>query len=51
MCESCGHEYRTTVRWLQSFAGSKPPEDDTEPLPSERHTLPAWSIPIGLRQR
>jgi hypothetical protein len=40
------------VRWLQSFGGSESPgEDDTDPLPSERHTLPAWNIPSGMRWR
>jgi predicted RNA-binding Zn-ribbon protein involved in translation (DUF1610 family) len=48
-CESCGFEFRTTVRWPRSFGDAEPPSDDPDPLPSERDTLPIWNIPHNLR--
>ncbi len=64
-CESCGYEYRTTVRWLQSFDEVEPSEDDIPlgglpaddipldtlaVLPNERDTL-AWNVPNRMRKR
>lgn len=44
-CEACGHEFRTTVRWLRPFA-----EGDAagETLPGQRDSLPSWRMPHGL---
>jgi hypothetical protein len=39
-CEACGHEFRTTVRWLRGLV-------DHEPAAGE--TLPGWNLPHGLR--
>jgi hypothetical protein len=39
-CETCGHEFRTTVRWLRAFV-------DKEPAAGE--ILPGWNLPRGLR--
>jgi RNase P subunit RPR2 len=44
-CEACGHEFRTTVRWLRAFA-----EPETL-LPSEREPLPAWNLPRSMQVR
>jgi len=54
-CENCGHEYRTTVRWLPSLVGSEAyvdvVSDEPEPPPGpRRHSkpLPALNFPRGL---
>jgi hypothetical protein len=48
-CEACGHEFRTTVRWLPSFAESEVAVDDHEPLPPRSgEPLPALNFPRGL---
>jgi RNase P subunit RPR2 len=39
-CETCGHQFRTTVRWPRAFV-------DHEPAAGE--TLPEWNLPRGLR--
>jgi predicted RNA-binding Zn-ribbon protein involved in translation (DUF1610 family) len=48
VCEACGHEYRTIVRYLRSFAESEPAPDETTPLLSQRETLPSSNVPRGL---
>jgi hypothetical protein len=50
-CEACGHEFRTTVRWLRSFVESESPADHAESLPSQCDALPTWNIPHGLLVR
>jgi hypothetical protein len=47
-CEACGHQFRTTVRYLQSFVDSETVPDDVASLPSQRETLPSWNISGGL---
>jgi RNase P subunit RPR2 len=56
MCETCGHEFRTTVRWLSLFDEGESAADEMESLPreslpSEREPLPAWNLPRGLKVR
>lgn len=34
-CEACGHEFRTTVRYLRPFVEGEPVPDETAPLPSQ----------------
>jgi hypothetical protein len=50
-CESCGHEFRTTVRWPRSFGEVEPPADEPDPLPGEREAVPVWNMPRNLRTR
>ncbi len=50
-CEACGHEFRTTVRWLRSFVESESPADRAESLPNQCDALPTWNIPHGLLVR
>jgi RNase P subunit RPR2 len=49
-CESCGHEFRTTVRWLPSIAETEAAVDETELQSSRRHgePLPALKFPRGI---
>jgi hypothetical protein len=50
-CEACGHEFRTTVRWLPSLAESELAVDETDPpslLPRQGEPLPALNFPRGL---
>src|SRR5215467_9495164 len=44
VCETCSHEFRTTVRWLPSLVENEPVGDEAELLPSPREPLPAWNI-------
>lgn len=41
-CEACGHQFRTTVRYLRSFAESEQPTDAAERRP--RQPPPARTI-------
>jgi predicted RNA-binding Zn-ribbon protein involved in translation (DUF1610 family) len=55
-CENCGHEFRTTVRWLPSLVDSVAcadegvVSDELEPPPRPRHSkpLPALNFPRGV---
>jgi DNA-directed RNA polymerase subunit M/transcription elongation factor TFIIS len=53
-CENCGHEYRTTVRWLPSIVDREALVDEEvvsdEPEPPLRQSkpLPALNFPRGL---
>jgi hypothetical protein len=49
-CETCGHEFRTTVRWLPSLAEGEAAADETEPQSLSRQVepLPALKFPRGL---
>jgi DNA-directed RNA polymerase subunit M/transcription elongation factor TFIIS len=56
MCENCGHEFHTKVRWLPSLVDSEAVadeeavSDEPEPQPPLRHSkpLPALNFPRGL---
>ena len=47
VCEACGHEFRTTVRWLPPVE-SEPAADEAELLRSRQEPLAAWNIQRGL---
>jgi hypothetical protein len=51
-CETCGHEFRTTVRWLPSLAENEAAGDETEreppSPPRQGEPLPALKFPRGL---
>jgi RNase P subunit RPR2 len=47
-CEACGHEFRTTVRWLPSFAESKAVDETHDSLRRQGEPLPALNFPRGL---
>jgi DNA-directed RNA polymerase subunit M/transcription elongation factor TFIIS len=49
VCETCGHEFRTTVRWPASAVENESAADEAELLPSQREPLPAWNIQRGLQ--
>jgi DNA-directed RNA polymerase subunit M/transcription elongation factor TFIIS len=51
VCEACGHEFRTTVRWLPSPVEGESAADEAELLPSQREPFPAWNIQRGLQMR
>jgi hypothetical protein len=53
VCEACGHEFRSTVRWLSSFDESEPgpATDEAEPLPAQRDLLARWTFRRGLQMR
>jgi hypothetical protein len=41
-CEACGHEFRTTVRWLPPFVDS---DAAGAVLPGRRESSPSWNRP------
>jgi hypothetical protein len=45
VCEACGHEFRTTVRWLRPFAEGGAAGGT---LPGQRESLASWSEPPSL---
>jgi predicted RNA-binding Zn-ribbon protein involved in translation (DUF1610 family) len=50
-CEACGHQFRTTVRYLRSFAESEAAAGEAAPLPGRPETLPLWNIARDLPGR
>jgi hypothetical protein len=50
-CEACGHQFRTTVRYLRPFAESEAAPGERTPLPGHRETMPSWSVASDLPGR
>jgi DNA-directed RNA polymerase subunit M/transcription elongation factor TFIIS len=56
VCEACGHEFRTTVRWLPPAYESEAVADETDPerqplAAGKSNPLPAWNFPRGVAIR